>query len=253
MVIILIGILVTLSTGTLTGTVNEARFQQTVLKLRQIRNAMVGDPEIKENGSRTSFGFLGDIGAVPHMDHGPGILQLVTGGGFAPFAVDSAKRMSAGWNGPYLVTGSLGEDPTLDSWGNPIEYRHGTNPITIQSYGADGAAGGSGLNQDIVMSIPVESIRVTVSGFVCNNGGPYVGPTEVYLHYPDGAGVISTGSTVPNPATGYFSFSNIPVGVRSIVLYGNSSAAPTKTVGPSVLTIDRPNYMVPCQFVDMGS
>jgi general secretion pathway protein G len=255
MVIILIGILVALSTGSLTGSINEARFQQTVLKLRQIRNAMVGDPEIKENGSRTSFGFLGDMGAVPNAADSAGILKLSAGTGLAAFAVDPVTRLSTGWNGPYLGQGSTGEDYTLDAWGNTIEFVHspaGSSPYTITSKGADGAAGGSGLNQDIVMSIPKESVLVTVAGFVCQNGGPYSGATEVTLNLPDGSGAVTSQSSVPN-AEGYFSFSNVPIGIRSIELYDTSTSPPVKAAGPTLLTIDRPNYMVPCSAVDIGN
>lgn len=255
MVIILIGILVALSTGSLTGSLNEARFQQTVLKLRQIRNAMVGDPDIKENGSRTSFGFLGDVGAVPGADDSAGLLQLSVGAGLSAFAVDATSRISAGWNGPYLGQGSTGDDYTLDAWGNVILFDHapaGSSPYTIRSKGADGSDGGTGLNQDIVMSIPKESVLVTVQGFVCDQGGPFTGSTQVALNYPNGSGAVTTQTAVPD-ANGFFSFSNVPIGVRSIVLYDTSTAPPVKAQGPTLLTIDRPNYMVPCSAVDIGT
>lgn len=52
------------------------------------------------------------------------------------------------WNGPYLP-----KDPPLDAWGRAFLYRypgdHGPGP-DILSLGADGKAGGEGLNSDIV-------------------------------------------------------------------------------------------------------
>ncbi len=51
------------------------------------------------------------------------------------------------WNGPYLA-----KDIPLDPWGRPYLYRypgeHGDEP-DIMSYGADGQAGGEGVNADI--------------------------------------------------------------------------------------------------------
>jgi len=51
-----------------------------------------------------------------------------------------------GWNGPYLRKG-LPDDP----WGNPYvyEYPGKRGELDIFTYGADGAPGGSGENEDI--------------------------------------------------------------------------------------------------------
>ncbi len=52
------------------------------------------------------------------------------------------------WAGPYMP-----QDIPLDPWGHPYVYKypgdHGDDPDII-SYGADGQAGGDGLNADIV-------------------------------------------------------------------------------------------------------
>jgi general secretion pathway protein G len=52
------------------------------------------------------------------------------------------------WAGPYMP-----KDIPLDPWGHPYAYKypgdHGDEPDII-CYGADGAAGGDGLNADIV-------------------------------------------------------------------------------------------------------
>lgn len=52
------------------------------------------------------------------------------------------------WNGPYLP-----QEIPVDPWSRPYIYKfpgeHGDEPDVI-SYGADGAPGGEGLNEDIV-------------------------------------------------------------------------------------------------------
>ncbi len=53
-----------------------------------------------------------------------------------------------GWNGPYLQQQTVPSDP----WGNAYQYTVPGDkaPYRILSYGADGVAGGSGADADIV-------------------------------------------------------------------------------------------------------
>lgn len=73
-----------------------------------------------------------DVGRYPNRDEG--LQGLVTNPG------------ARGWNGPYLRKG-LPDDP----WGNPYvyEYPGKRGELDIFTYGADGAPGGSGENEDI--------------------------------------------------------------------------------------------------------
>ena len=50
------------------------------------------------------------------------------------------------WDGPYLK-----KEVPKDGWGNPFLYRSPgeKEPYELQSYGADGVAGGSGINADL--------------------------------------------------------------------------------------------------------
>jgi general secretion pathway protein G len=78
--------------------------------------------------------FYLDAGRYPTTSEGLGALAQ------RPGAIDS-------WNGPYLRTGAVPNDP----WGHPYVYRspgeHG--PYDIVSYGADGQQGGNGTAADI--------------------------------------------------------------------------------------------------------
>ncbi len=75
-----------------------------------------------------------DMGRYPESDQG--LLALRTN-------MDD----NSNWDGPYLP-----KEIPLDPWGNPYNYTspsdHGDYEIV--SYGADGAPGGDGENQDIV-------------------------------------------------------------------------------------------------------
>jgi general secretion pathway protein G len=78
--------------------------------------------------------FYLDAGRYPSTSEGLGALAQRPGG------VET-------WNGPYLRTGAVPNDP----WGHPYVYRspgeHG--PYDIVSYGADGQQGGTGTAADI--------------------------------------------------------------------------------------------------------
>jgi len=78
--------------------------------------------------------FYLDAGRYPTTSEGLGALAQRPGG------IDA-------WNGPYLRTGAVPNDP----WGRPYVYRspgeHG--PYDIVSYGSDGQQGGTGTAADI--------------------------------------------------------------------------------------------------------
>jgi general secretion pathway protein G len=75
-----------------------------------------------------------DTGLYPGTDQGLAALRT------QPSGVEQ-------WHGPYLQ-----KDVTVDPWGHAYAYKypgdHGDEP-DIVSYGADGQAGGDGLNADI--------------------------------------------------------------------------------------------------------
>lgn len=56
-----------------------------------------------------------------------------------------------GWTGPYIKSSKLLQDP----WGRPIVYKAEPSGIsfTVTSLGRDGAAGGTGLDADLVAPV----------------------------------------------------------------------------------------------------
>jgi general secretion pathway protein G len=76
-----------------------------------------------------------DIGRYPTKEEG---LDLLTN---APQDEKLARR----WRGPYLS-----DAVPLDPWSNPYQYSpDGANALVLYSFGADGKAGGEGVNADI--------------------------------------------------------------------------------------------------------
>ncbi|MBU6374218.1 MAG: type II secretion system major pseudopilin GspG [Alphaproteobacteria bacterium] len=84
-----------------------------------------------------------DLGRYPSADEG---LRLLVE---APASGSDAASL---WRGPYLE-GALPQDP----WGRPYVYQPAddlTQRPRIESLGADGKPGGSGLNADLVVGGP---------------------------------------------------------------------------------------------------
>ncbi len=149
---IVIAILAILSVGAYvayTGFSDQAKVDTTTQEMLTIKRAIVGSAEVASGGKYSAQGYMGDVGNVP-----PTLQDLVANNAAAPAWNPYTHR---GWNGPYI-------DPSVnnlnDAWGNPYQYlpntqcngAAGTNKnFYLRSYGADGVAGGTGVNADIVV------------------------------------------------------------------------------------------------------
>jgi general secretion pathway protein G len=252
MVLGLVAILSVAGISVMTGSVDESRYDATVGELRQIRSALIGDTEAIQGGARSSFGYLGDLGALPTSTLG--LTALITKPAALPaFAVNTAARIGLGWNGPYLNTGGSGGAFSFsDKWGRPYVYTPGAN-ATIVSLGADGVAGGTGMNQDITMTIPTELQTAVVYGFLSSGGGAYNGAFQAEINFPNGNGALAqTLVSVAAGAQGAFQFTNIPLGPRSVTIYVPTKAAPTSTLGPVNFVVDKARFLLPTNLVDLN-
>ena len=253
MVIILISILAVGSLELFSDSANDSRYQETLNRMNQVREALIGNPDLKVDGARSSFGFVGDIGALP--DSGTGLQALMNNStGLGVFTARPDLRLTYGWNGPYLGIVDITATTVNDGWGRPLLYDAPTSfQATLTSYGADGAAGGTGLNQDVLITIPESLTSATLVGFVCQNSGPFDGEADIEVNYPDGDGNLSQViQHVSVGMNGSFNFFTVPFGIRSITVYVPDKGSATKTKGPSTVIIDKPNFLVPCSLVDVG-
>ncbi|MBT4760257.1 MAG: prepilin-type N-terminal cleavage/methylation domain-containing protein [Bdellovibrionaceae bacterium] len=246
MAILLIAVLTSVAVVEIGDSFSENSFESTRNEMLEIRNALVGDPNLKQGGSRISFGYLGDVGGIPSAVQGLAALTVNPGVPVTGWAVDATERIGVGWNGPYLSSGSLAQDWTTDAWGNAYVYAPTATPPTLTSRGADGVAGGTALNQDIVIQLPDNTYKANVYGVILDNGSVFSGDAEVVFNYPNGSGVLTTSTdTVVAGDNGSFSFTNIPMGVRSFTVYFPSQALPTTTYGPVVFSVGSSEYLIP--------
>lgn len=199
MVIIIIGILGAIAMKSVGKAVDAGRAAETIDELELLAHAIAGNPELVSGGTRTDFGYVGDVGAMP-----PGLDALLTNpGGYST------------WNGPYIQNdfsnGSGGNSFKLDGWGREYVYSGGNS---ISSIG-----GGSAITRMIANSVgDLLYNRVTACIFDFDNTPPgiiYKDSIEFRLTFPDGAGFATTLIGYPN-ANGLVEFDTIPIGIHDL-------------------------------------
>ncbi len=133
----------------------QSRFDDTAVRLKNIRRAVVGDPNREANNSPIVSGFVADLGRLPNN-----LQELVEQGSLPSWQFDATSNQWFGWRGPYLDTireMQSGLKAFRDGWGNidPIPVNDALNfgwnvivepspgELVVQSYGSDGLVGGA--------------------------------------------------------------------------------------------------------------
>ncbi|MFQ5881983.1 MAG: type II secretion system protein GspG [Candidatus Methylomirabilales bacterium] len=246
-------ILIALLVPSVVQQLTAARRNNTLDEMENLEKAIIGDPDLKSQGVRTDFGFLGDVGNLP-----PTLDDLVIQGTQPAFAFDSGKRVGAGWKGPYITLGP-GSDAAShkrDAFGN--DYTYDTTDFTngngqvvdgkLVSLGADGVAGGTGVNEDVTLEVLKAETTATVAGFAFDNAGNPLSGAGVDIHFP--ASGALTSSTTTTDSTGFYQFTDIPFGIRSVTL---SQASNLSLVPGSVTALGGANQHVEFKVVNFSS
>lgn len=131
-VIFIIGVFVAFFVpNTLKRTSDNARVTATRQKLNQLKQAIVGNPELVSGGEFSDLGFKGDVGRLPRN-----LMELAV----KPSDVDSWNPFTKhGWNGPYIRDDGK-QSFIFDAWGDSIKFLVNLNGDTIglTSRGIDG-------------------------------------------------------------------------------------------------------------------
>lgn len=156
-------------------------------RISDLKKAMTGDPKLIQNGVRTHFGYVGDIGQLPSS-----LGNLITN--------DDGV---ANWNGSYLPRGFDPNDYATDAWGEPIYYTSPGVPgelMELRSYGPDRS---SGTSDDIVEKIysnevfPTKNVQGAIN--ITFNSAPSITlnySAKIYAKYRDGGNLTIT-NTLP--------------------------------------------------------
>lgn len=201
LVVIILGVLSTVALKSL-GTLNEtARIERTRLALDRLAIAIAGDPSVITDGQRATYGYIGDVGALP-----PTLDALVQNPG-----------SYATWRGPYIrdefTTGGANSTFKLDGWGNVIAYG-GTATLSSNS-------GGNSLTRQLagsVSDLTLNSITAVVSDWdKTPPGSVYRDSVRCVLYCPNGTGGISVRTKYPD-AGGRVQFDSVSIGLRQLAV-----------------------------------
>ena len=123
-------------------------------RMAELKIAIAGEPNLYQQGVRSHYGFVGDIGTLPdNLD------ELISDSGVWP-----------GWNGPYLSGGFDAVAFKEDAWGRPIAYNMHDSPLlvsgaaisaTLRSAGPDGVFGtGDDIDENSDLALQILSKEV---------------------------------------------------------------------------------------------
>jgi len=192
LVVIIAGILATVALRSGGAIYDAARTEETKQEFDALAVAMVGNAQLQNNGVRSHFGYVGDVGSMP-----PDLDALYANPG-----------AYATWKGPYIDNRytQKTDDYKKDAWGSFYSY----SGVNVTSTGS-----GSDIVRKLGKSVTDFTLN-QVTGVVLDlDGTPpgmvYRDSVQVRLTVPDGVG----GTTVKTSFTdvgGYFSFDSVPIG-----------------------------------------
>jgi prepilin-type N-terminal cleavage/methylation domain-containing protein len=216
--------------GTVAGTVisrnyeNEISYEATVEIMDGIREAILGKATALNRGVHIS-GYVSDMGSLPPLNenHQPEALWRQTQG-LQKSTYYSKARISIGWNGPYIDPPDSGT--ITDGWGTALAFaiNNENGAIRITSYGADLKPGGTGIDEDIVLTIKkhqyMSPLGLQFKGLAQDMSG-----TEFQINYP-GNGTLQTAYLKLDQYGRFVSDGDslFPIGLRSItarIKHGN--------------------------------
>jgi len=118
-VLLIIGVLSTVAIRTIDATRDRALFDQTAEEMKELAQAVVGNPELLTDGRRVDFGFYGDVGRMP-VD----LRELV-------------ESSDPNWRGPYIRRGLAGDSVgyLYDAWGDMYVFDNLNGVITSPGNG----------------------------------------------------------------------------------------------------------------------
>lgn len=193
LVIVIIGILVGVAVQNGGQLFEMAKIEQTKQEMDALAVAITGNAELENNGVRTDFGYVGDVGSMP-----PNLDALYTNPG-----------SYATWNGPYIGNRftQVTDDYKKDAYGTDYAYSGGATIISTGS--------GSNIVRRVANSTDDMLLNNLSGNVVDRDGTPpgtiYDDSILVRITYPNGTGGTVTAGVTPDPG-GYFEFDSLPIG-----------------------------------------
>ncbi len=195
-IIIILGVLASVATQKVSVGMETARYEQTKRELDELARAIVGNPETYGKGSRSDFGYVGDVGSLPaSLD-----------------ALTQNPGSYSTWKGPYIERGFGSTDFKNDAWGVPYTYAGTTLRSTGSGSSIDKLFSASSA---VLLSNLVQGVVLDANQHI--PGAVYKDSLRVRLSYPNGTGGTTIADTMPT-GHGLFSFTGVPIGVHELKL-----------------------------------
>jgi type II secretory pathway pseudopilin PulG len=196
--IIVVGILATVAMQSMTALVTDSRRMETEGEMGMLAAGIAGDPRLMQDGIRSDFGYVGDVGAFP-----PNIEALLKNPGLGT------------WRGPYIGSKYLEDNTSLviDAWGSPYSY-DGATAITSTGSGSSITRRLPGSNDDYLrnsLEAHIADINDSLPGVT------YADSVNVTIAVPNGAGGINSRLYHPAP-DGIVSIDSLPIGVHPVLV-----------------------------------
>lgn len=202
LVIVILGVLATVAVKNMDQIFRDAKFNATAAEMESLARAIRGDQATYISGVNTSYGYLGDVGALPSS-----LADLL-----------SAPAGYTTWDGPYIQSSQAGDYPQ-DAWSVDYIYSGG---MTIQSTGS-----GSTITKTLGPSLAAFTSNSIKGSIVDANRTPpgtaNKNNVTISVTYPDGAGGMATSRVSPS-SSGLYTIGSLPVGSHEVVISYSSSA-----------------------------
>ena len=241
-VLIILGFFVAMMAKVFTKGDDQRRFDETRIRMEEIKKAILGSEGAYANGQRQFAGYVADMGGLPALDDAldDGVATNqpeglwtddLDGGGpdlpgwvYNPLPNPPDSMAWMGWRGPYIEAPPLrigetsGQEKLRDGWGNPFVFDDTAAPgdLIITSPGANGVidAADTGYDEDITLTIKQTEYMAPLAGRVKGFDIDTEANVAVTIYF-------SSGGIEPNPdhvitgvpSDGYFRFENGAVGV----------------------------------------
>lgn len=202
---------------------------ETLERIKALRTAILGNPEIISKGLRSSFGYAGDMGGLPPILEYLVLQQNPTPN---PFPVSwnqtgwtvHSTGIGYGWRGPYIdpsYSGNWEFQAFRDAWGTKFQYVDNSGatiinpstvnfPVYLRSAGQDRIFGTSDdineNNHPELCRILENDIRAILRGYTyCENGTP-IQRNDIYVYWPtlnlNGTVTVNQGGPYTSSSTG---------------------------------------------------
>lgn len=228
---------------------------ETLERIKAIRTAILGNPEVISKGLRSNFGYVEDMGGLPPILE---YLVLMSNPTPNPFPVNwnqtlwtiHSTGIGYGWRGPYIdptYTGNYEYQAFRDAWGTRFQYiDNGGNtiinpaavsfPVFIRSAGQDRTFGtADDINENThpeLCRINEDDVRAILRGYTYCENGTTIQRGNINVYWPSlalsgtvtiSSGIYSSSTTGPCPyqpaqTCYYFETPRIPIGIRKTTI-----------------------------------